>query len=76
MTKQFVLTGSYNEFLNYLKLNKLNKKEYVYLNDIFQLKGVQNFIVLYFGCYWENPISRDPEYIRIVKRNATLEYVG
>jgi len=60
MIKGIIIAGDYNQYINYLKENKLQVREYKYAWLPEHLLGI-HAPIFYVGEYWLNRLTDSPE---------------
>ena len=74
--KKFVVCGNSNEYHNYIRMNNKSPREYVYLHDASQMRGMSEVHGVFIGTYRERPdIEEVVHMIRMINRIPSFEYI-
>ena len=53
MERVYVYAAGYNEYCSFLHINRLDRREYVYITMVSQLEGITPLKIIRFGNWWE-----------------------
>jgi len=65
-----ILTGSKEQYLYCLKINKLNRKEFIYLDDMELLKKYSNVPIIKYGTYYYSKLIKELSDKEIIDNDA------
>ncbi len=57
----FVLAGSHSQYKRFIKENKLDKEQFIYLSASIKLIGVRNMPIIRYGDYYDVEYERRDE---------------
>jgi hypothetical protein len=61
---KIVISGTYAQYLNYLRETGETPQTAKFVNNTEQLRGLENADVVRYGTWWINPVAHEDEIIR------------
>ena len=70
---KFVVAGNIREYNQHIHKMGYNKNEYVFVNDVIQLRGLETIEGFYLGSYKDRPdLNQINELIQIIKHKSKI----
>jgi len=74
-TNKLIICGGYEEFNTYCQENFLTHPapDLFYIHSAYQLLGLENFELIYYGRWWLNPVIKSGPYKLLLQRKYLKE---